>query len=378
MHLLRGGIDSLYLAIQGSLPPADLERLAIAKEEAIRKRHCPSLLELGRGEVGEVRPHGHPGGYPFAFDTGPVGELWACRREYDGSGWNLFVKPHAAALLAHGYGGTISRVLANLEAMDARVTGHSVNRVDYAIDIRADDFLLGLDQFVKPARAKVSPRWGEPNRAVDQHPPAAAILCGRRIESVTVGRLPGWQVIVYDKTAEIRARKAPLWWEAWELDAQAGATVWRIELRAGKKELKERRQILSLRELEEGLRDVLRDIGYRVRYVNDDQTDSNVSRQRLHPIWELVTDHVNRANLVCGGGELPEQRIRELTLKMKQEQYEQLIIGNCAGFAAALGYSDQEIGTRLPKTIYDLVAHAILRPEFQRSVERARQRLATL
>jgi hypothetical protein len=153
MHVLRGTFDSIYIAIQGSLPPAELERLAIAKEDAIQRR-CPSFLELGPGQVSaEVLPHGHRGGYRFVVDTGPVGELWACRPGFDGSGWNIFVKPHATALLVHGYLETIRRIFASLEAMGATFIGHSVNRVDYAIDIRADDFLPKLEQFIKPARA---------------------------------------------------------------------------------------------------------------------------------------------------------------------------------------------------------------------------------
>jgi hypothetical protein len=249
--------------------------------------------------------------------------------------------------------------------------------VDYAIDIRADDLLLNLHQFIAPPRAKVSPHWTKASSAVGQYA-SHAILSGRRIESVTVGRLPGRQVIIYDKTAEIRPNKAPWLWDTWAIDPRAGATVWRIELRAGRRELRDNRQIRSLPDLEGALRDMLWDIGHRVRYVSDDQTDSNVSRQRLHPIWELVTDHISQANLISGGGELPEQRIRELTLKAKREQYERLIIGNCAAWAAALGYSDREIEMRLPKEIHHLLVRAVLVPEFYRSIERARQRLSGL
>jgi hypothetical protein len=377
MRLLRGGIDSLYLAIQGTLPPAELERLVIAKEEAIRQR-CYTPLDLGPGCVPvEVLPHGDWGGYPFVFDTGPVGELWSCRPNYDGSGWNLYVRPHATALVVRGCAETIRRVFDMLQAMGAEVIGHRIGRVDYAIDIHADDFSPTLGQFIKPPRAKVSPHWRQPDSAVDQYVPAA-IICGRGIESVTIGKMPGWQVILYDKTAEIQAKHADWWWDAWGLDADADPTVWRIELRAGRRELRERRQIRSLRELNEGLRDVLQDLAHRVRYVSVDQTDSNVNRQRLHPIWKLVVDHINEADLIAGTGELPEQRILELTRKMKREQYEQLILGNSAGWAAVRGYSDDEIKTRLPEEMRNLLAGRISRPEFHRSIERKRKRFTRL
>jgi len=33
-----------------------------------------------------------------------------------------------------------------------------------------------------------------------------------------------------------------------------------------------------------------------IRYVNDHQQDTNVSRQALHPLWQAVTDAVTNAD----------------------------------------------------------------------------------
>ncbi len=54
-------------------------------------------------------------------------------------------------------------------------------------------------------RTRARPGW---SKAADTTHPAA-VLSGRRLESVTVGKMPGRQVIVYDKRREAIERNNP-------------------------------------------------------------------------------------------------------------------------------------------------------------------------
>jgi len=49
-----------------------------------------------------------------------------------------------------------------------------------------------------------------------------------------------------------------------------------------------------------------------VRYVDDRQTDSNVSRQSLHPLWQAVTRHLDRGALAEFSSGLLPADIREV------------------------------------------------------------------
>ena len=211
MHFdrLYAGFDKLDLAVQGALRPEDVKLLQIAHRQALEAQAVqPATIGPGRVEV-LVHPGGLSGGYPIRADTGPLGEVWGIREGLDPLQWNLFVKLRAAALATYGYAGARDNLLTRLEAMGCTVHGHSLNRVDFAMDFATACFEPRPEQFVAPARSKVRPHWSRPAQASDPHHPAA-VLCGRRYDSVTVGKLPGRQVIVYDKRKEALEKREPL------------------------------------------------------------------------------------------------------------------------------------------------------------------------
>ena len=71
MQIIRAGVDSLYLAIKGTLPDELIAHLAKAKAQA--SKDCREIpIELGEGGVKVLVPAGgQQGGYAFVFDTGP-------------------------------------------------------------------------------------------------------------------------------------------------------------------------------------------------------------------------------------------------------------------------------------------------------------------
>lgn len=289
-----------------------------------------------------VKSHGMTGGYAYVVDTGPTGAQWRFKKNSDPRQWNVFVSPHATTLLAYGYDGTRDLIFEQFDAMGGTLADHSINRVDFAMDFRTKGFELHQDQFVAHAHTKVRPHWGEKTKTTDRNAPAA-VLRGRRLESVTVGKQPGRQIIVYDKRREAIERQKYHWFEAWGIDRHdKNAEVWRLEVRAGKNELKDKYQIRRFADIEASIGDVIVNALSDVRYLNDLQGDSNVTRQGLHPIWHAAQETASRDLTEFRSGLTPGQII-EIERHNAQERYAQLLLGNGIGLAISTGHSDAEI-----------------------------------
>ena len=113
-----------------------------------------------------------------------------------------------------------------------------------SMHILAPGFVLEPERFVMHSHAT----------RIDHSEPDPMVRHGTsgRVTSVTVGKMPNRQVIVYDKRKEVIARRKVHWWEIWNaclahrgeppLDPKdrEGSQVWRVELRAGKSHLKKR------------------------------------------------------------------------------------------------------------------------------------------
>ena len=266
------------------------------------------------------------------------------------------------------------QLFATLAAMGFVLTDHSINRIDYAVDFLAPGFEPRLDGFVAHARTKVRPHWSAAN--VDDPNQPSAVLTGRRLESITVGKMPGRQTILYDKYREVISQRKPFWFEVWGISAaEASEGVWRVEVRAGKKELT-RWNVRRFADVETVGGDVVRNSLDEIRYIAPGQGDSNVTRQRLDPLWEAMIEQVERGLFDFRSGVLPSQ-IKEVERGVMLETYRAQVLGNLAGLAVAQGLSDTEIALAFPKQIERRVIAAIRDPKgkFFKAVARARERL---
>ncbi len=107
---------------------------------------------------------------------------------------------------------------------------------------------------------------------------------GKRIESLTIGKMPGRQVILYDKTHEIVAHEKPFWWDYRKLDpAQYDGEVWRVEVRAGKAEL-DNWNLRSFGNLERIAGAVIESTLNAIHYT-EPTNDIQASRWPSHPLW---------------------------------------------------------------------------------------------
>jgi hypothetical protein len=375
MKLLYAGFDSVYVALQGAFPIETIELLKKARDAAAERQES-ALVSIGpAGEAMHVEGSGRRGGFAFCGDTGPLGEVLAFKSNLDPCQWNGFASIRAATLATLGYRGAREQLFARLARMGFRVLGHSVNRIDYAADFLTPGFVLRLDGFVAHPRVKRTPYWGEAIGGDPYRP--SAVLTGRRLESMTIGKMPGRQIIVYDKRAAAIAKRQPFWFKVWRIDpADKAAEITRVEVRAAKKELKDRWHLDTFDDVDAAIGDVIRAALDDIRYVAPLQKDSNVTRQTLDPLWQAMIDQVERGLFDFRSGLLPSD-IREIERQLAIDTYTKQVLGNVAGLAVAEGIDDTKIEAELPEHVRQLLCVAINDPrgKLQRSIDRARERL---
>ncbi|SDE64825.1 hypothetical protein [Rhodospira trueperi] len=203
MHVLYSGFDGLDVCFKGHLPPDGLDTLEEAREAAQAKRAAQLVT------VGEIAMHvadsGARGGYKFRCDTGPLGATWFFKdsRRANADPWHIRVSVKSAALAAYGLKGVRRDLYAVLGGLGVRVGpgGESIGRVDAAVDVLAPALVLNPDAFVMPSGC---------NRADHIEDKSVNGKSGRTT-SVTVGKMPGRQTIVYDTRAEAIATGKAHW-----------------------------------------------------------------------------------------------------------------------------------------------------------------------
>ncbi len=297
MEVLHRGFDGLDLSFQGHVSPEFCEALESAKAEASEARRDALLQFNGmKMHVGET---GARGGYAFRASTGPFGATWFFKKPNQRDPWGVRVSVNSLGLAVFGLGRVRADLYAFLDALGIATApqGVSIGRVDYAVDILAPDLILDPDCFVMHSQC---------TRA-DHIEGVDVQVHGRsgRVTSVTIGKMPGRQVIVYDKRAEVIAKHKSAWWEIWNANREAAgrnplvasdasaSRVWRVELRAGKRHLHDRWRIRTWADLDERLGDVKAATLDAVRYC-EPMGDTNRSRWPDADIWQIARREISR------------------------------------------------------------------------------------
>lgn len=272
---------------------ADL--LEKAKAQAVDTQ-TTCMIEVGGIQM-EVAPSGGTGGYTYRFDTGSLGATWFVKKPGPNDPWGVRVSCKSRPLALLG----LEAVRADIEDTISQLglyvpaEGVSIGRVDYAIDILHPSFVLDPRNFVAWGRTKI----GTQEDLSEQR------ATGRsgRFTSVTVGKMPGRQVIVYDKREEALVKRKHEWPFIWDkaltdlghppLDmSDAGQSrVWRIELRLGKLALKDRAGIRGWSSFYRGLQAQLVELTEAVELCLP-CADSNRARWLPDPAWTLAKDFI--------------------------------------------------------------------------------------
>lgn len=352
--LVHSGFDTLDFAMQGFLPFDVLNKLKIAKEEAI-KNNAPTILYLGLNKIlVQVLGNGRRGGYAFQLNTGQVGAIYAIKDSQSANDWNIFVNIGSAALLQYGYHEAKRIALSELIHFGAILGKESISRVDYCFDFLMNGFELNAEQLIAHSRSSKTAYTNEPN--IDDKTKYA--FRGRKLETLTVGKIPNLQIQIYDKRREVIQKQKPYWFNVWGTDANdPEQQVWRVEVRAGKRHLKDRWALNTFQDIEDSFGDVVCAALEKVRYIDDDQIfdTSNVTRAKLHPLWTEAQKHAKQTLFDYQSG-LVAGTIKEQIRNQVIQECQKSISAYARRLAAALELSDQQVIKDLARITHDTIA----------------------
>lgn len=373
MELLYRGFDGLDLSFKGHISPELCTELEAAKEHA-QQSHSPAVVFCG-GLKMEVSESGARGGYAFIASTGRFGATWFFKKPNARDPWGVRVSCASFNLALNGLGGARAELYATLEQLGVAVAGESesLGRIDYAMDFLAPDFVLVPEHFVMHSNAS----WADHS---EQLPDVSVHGRSGRVTSVTVGKMPGRQVIVYDKRAEVIARQKVGWWEIWDAararsgqpplirDDGAESRVWRVELRAGKQHLKERWNIRTWAELDRRFGDLVAASLDAIRHAQP-TGDSNRSRWPESELWQNVREGAE-ADLF----EMRSWADPDLVKRVEKEAYEDMLTTHMKGLLIARAALNGTQAKTLPA--FARAVGAEMAEDFARAPRRFEQKLA--
>ncbi len=333
MTVIRSGFDGLDIAIQAKTPTPLAEALETAQAEARETKKDATITYNGlKLDVAET---GARGGYAYRIDTGITGETWFFkRRNNTADQWGIRVSFKGVTLALYGLDGAeniIHETLAVLGVVNLPPYAFSIGRVDYAVDILAPDFELHPDRFVMHSQLglKVHQTGASINDSPSSTPIGEMDSHGRsgRIETVTIGKMPGRQMQIYDKRAEVLQKRKVQWPELWnaalaaqglpQLDMSDPHTsrVWRVELRAGKRALKDKFGITTFNDLRAKLPAAFQAMSVEIRLTRPTK-DSNRSRWPVDPLYALAQQEIAKGLNPIAETANPD-RVREIMIKDK-------------------------------------------------------------
>ena len=343
-QVVYSGIDTLDVAFKGAFSKSVLETLETARTDAETSDQVqPAQLGPGLSPV-LVKPSGRKGGYRYVFDNGPAGAIFAAKPGCDPTQWNLFVSLRALRLLTLGYEGSKAWLSDTLAAMGFDITGISVNRIDYAVDIHAPSFELDIENLITPAQAKARSHWSKESWfEEDKHQPKS-VLRGRRFESVTIGTMPNRQVILYDKRRAAFDKRELYWFDAWHLDQNDPTSrVWRAEIRAGRDALaKLIPHERTYEAVEAQLKPFLTKTTQDIRYLEGPSAQKNVSRIPSHKLWAALQETHEALSTKCPPP-LLDSRALEALRRQRLEMCLKQAYGNALNALVLDGISPKEI-----------------------------------
>lgn len=199
-----------------------------------------------------------------------------------------------------------------------------ISRVDYCLDfIFEEPFLPKLENFVCHGRTKKS-KMGNLFYNVSG--------TGQNIETITIGKNPNRQITVYNKIKEITAKNTHYWWDIWGLEKNKfNNEIWRIEIRAWKKELN-KWNLRTFEDLEKIIGNVISDILESYKYTEPNLNDKNCNRWPKAEIWKKVIK-ASKADLFNYTSKTNEKIVLNQIRETVINQYEKLIHGIFVGYS---------------------------------------------
>ncbi|WP_411820228.1 hypothetical protein ABFZ85_01990 [Hyphococcus formosus] len=338
--LLHQGFDGLDFSVRTNMEIAYAKRFEMAREHAAIKRE-PQLIVI-KDIAMHVSDHGARGGYKYVCDTGPLGASWFFKSPTTKDPWGVRVSLKSLTLALIGLENGVQEIFRVLQVLcdDVDNAKVSLGRIDYALDFLIPNFDLNPEQFVMHSRL---------TRSDDRE--ASEVGRSGRVYSVRIGKMPGQQVAVYDKRADVLAKSKKVWWEIWNANLLALSmppispsntknSLWRVEFRAGKNFLKKQKSVTTIEEFLSVGGTLYSEMAEGIRYVSPGD-DSNRARWPEHPLWFEV-----QSRLATGLPEmtdaLPVSRVREIARADLIDLLDKQILGCEATLIAARDLDDLE------------------------------------
>lgn len=325
---IYNNFDSLHISFQGAVPEHIRKQLREAKEQAQKDKNAVPIKLGANKYIVSVGETGAKGGYTFVFNTEVDGETWLISDSSKTDQWNLKVSVRSLNLALRGYKKTKEKILDFLfNELEATIKRERISRFDYCVDFKTDKFELIPQHIFSHNKSK---------RSYNLSNDFVISGTARTFESVRIGTMPNRQIAIYNKTKEIIASKKNYWWNLWKIEKdEFKGQIWRIEIRAGKKELNSW-GIRKFEDLENKAGDVILSILNSIKYVIPNENDSNSSRWPNAPFWnDLIKIIKGDLFEYISNAEREEVLIgirRELEIIIKKQ-----IAGNCRSYTALTG-----------------------------------------
>lgn len=344
MIIVHTGFDGLDIALKTTAPPELIAKLEEAKAFA-SESHSETLVRHN-GIQFHVAETGGNGGYAYRFNTGSDGAIWFVKKPKKGDPWGVRVSFHSKGLAFKGLEATRAELDQTCAAFGLQIPpdGVSIGRVDFAVDIFAPNFNLDPKDFVMHARSQR--KTFSDLSEMQTHGPSG------RFTSVTIGKQPGRQVIVYDKREDVLAKRKVEWPMIWNTNlegmglpyldptARDKSQVWRIELRLGKKALRERANIRGWETFYKFLQAEFDKLAQDVT-LHCPSDDSNRSRWPMHPMWSMVQEAI-ATKLFAHEVSVPLDGVRELNLHEKQYEFLRTVSAHVVTLSVLEGHGLEE------------------------------------
>jgi hypothetical protein len=376
IRTLHKGFDGFDVAIKGCLKSEDLKVLEIARLTAERENREP-LVEIGPGKVSMfVASSGAKGGYRYRCDTGPFGAILFIKNATSTWDWNIRISMKSLPLASWGILQVWEEIQEMLKNLGVEWIEESISRIDYAVDfLMPQSFSLNTEQFVAHART-INSEISTIPKIKDQFEREVQIhLSGRVPSSVTLGKMPGRQIIIYNKRKEAIARQKYYWFDLWGVDSEDDdISVWRIEIRGGKKHLNSYK-IKTFTDLTNQFGDLVHAALNAMRYVRADPSDTNITRSSLHPLWGAVKAETASALFEFRAGIIPDNIIEGLQERIR-DNYRAQIVALLPGALISSGYSVNDGLGKIAEYLSTVEKLAKNHPDrFKEKLRLARERL---
>lgn len=358
MKPIYAAFDGFDVSFQCALPKWILDDLSEAKKEAQENR-SDAIAKIGKNRVPVlVGETGSRGGFTYRFDTGFHGETWLVVDSQKREGWNVRVSVKSLTMALYGYEGVKEKILGflinDLEAKgicqktkDGEYTEtplERISRIDFCIDFKTDDFIPVAEDFVAEGRFKKKTIYSTEkiDDKNENQETVEIVFSGRNIKYIRVGVMPNRQIVLYDKISDITDKRKEYWWKIWGINkSEFQGKIWRLEARAGKKELN-KWNLRRFSDFEKKAGDVISQILKDIRYTVPSITDKNITRWPMAGFWQEAIN-ISREELKNHISDAQRKMIIEGHRRQLKTQFEKMILGSAVSYAALNGMEVEEI-----------------------------------